>query len=88
VNSIHEYFPNMRLGVPDKKDVWYGFRPCSPDGMPYLGFTNRFKNLIIAGGHAMMGLSLGPASGKVVADLASGVQPEVNIKCFRVDRFS
>ncbi len=88
VNSIHEYFPNMRLSVPDKKDVWYGFRPCSPDGMPYLGFTNKFRNLIIAGGHAMMGLSLGPASGKVVADLASGVQPEVNIKCFRVDRFS
>lgn len=88
VNSISDYFPGMRVKMPDKKDVWYGFRPCSPVGMPYLGFANKLSNLIIAGGHAMMGLSLGPASGKIVADLASGVQPEVDIKSFRVDRFS
>lgn len=88
VESIAKYFPGIRVDMPDKKDVWYGFRPCSPDGMPYIGYTNKLKNLIVAGGHAMMGLSLGPATGKVVADLASGEQPEVDIKRFHVDRFS
>lgn len=88
VDSVPKYFPGISLKMPDKKDIWFGFRPCSPDGMPYIGYTNKLRNLIVAGGHAMMGLSLGPATGKVVADLASGEQPEVDIKRFRVDRFS
>jgi D-amino-acid dehydrogenase len=88
VEAIPKYFPGIQLEMPDKKDIWYGFRPCSPDGLPYLGYTDKLKNLIIAGGHAMMGLSLGPASGKIVADLANGQQPEVDIKPFQPDRFS
>jgi D-amino-acid dehydrogenase len=41
----------------------------------------------VAGGHSMMGLSLGPATGHVIADLASGLTPEVLIDAFRPDRF-
>ncbi len=88
VDSVPKYFPGIRLDMPDKKDIWYGFRPCSPDGLPYIGYTSKVKNLIVAGGHAMMGLSLGPATGKIVADLANGEQPEVDIRRFQVDRFS
>lgn len=88
VQSVPAYFPGMRLKMPEKKDIWYGFRPCSPDGLPYLGKSNKFENLIIAGGHAMMGLSLGPASGKVVADLANGKKTEVAIDAFHPERFS
>lgn len=88
VESIPRYFPGLRVDMPDKKNIWYGFRPCSPDGLPYLGYTKKLKNLIIAGGHAMMGLSLGPGSGKIVADLASGEQPETDIKLFEAERFS
>jgi D-amino-acid dehydrogenase len=88
VESVTKYFPDIQLKRPDKKDIWYGFRPCSPDGLPYLGYTNKLKNLIVAGGHAMMGLSLGPATGKIVADLANREQPDVDIKCFQVERFS
>lgn len=88
VNSIPKYFPGLRLSMPEKNNIWYGFRPCSPDGVPYLGFSSKVKNLIVAGGHAMMGLSLGPGTGKIVADLASNVQPEMDIKRFDVDRFS
>jgi D-amino-acid dehydrogenase len=88
VESIPKYFPSLRLDVPLEKDIWYGFRPCSPDGLPYLGRTRKIDNLIIAGGHAMMGLSLGPASGKVVADLAGNIKPEVDIKAFDPERFS
>ena len=88
VESIPKYFPGIQLEMPDKKDIWYGFGPATPDGLPYLGYTDKVENLIIAGGHAMMGLSLGPASGKIVADLASEQRPEVDIKAFQVDRFS
>ncbi len=87
VDSIPRYFRNISLPMPQEKDIWFGFRPCSPDGLPYLGKTEKVHNLIVAGGHAMMGLSLGPASGKVVADLARGQKPEVEIEAFRVERF-
>lgn len=88
VESIPKYFPGIRLEVPAEKDIWFGFRPCSPDGLPYIGRTTKLDNLIIAGGHAMMGLSLGPATGKVVADLANRQKPEVDISAFNPERFS
>ncbi|WP_132053683.1 NAD(P)/FAD-dependent oxidoreductase [Pseudocnuella soli] len=88
VESVPKYFPGIKLELPNEKDVWYGFRPCSPDGLPYLGYNKKLKNLIIAGGHAMMGLSLGPASGKVVADLAGGKAPQVDVAAFDANRFS
>ena len=88
VTSIPKYFPGMQLTMPGKKDIWYGFRPCSPDGLPYLGYSKKLKNLIIAGGHAMMGLSLGAASGQIVSDLAFRDQPKVDIHAFQPDRFS
>jgi len=87
VSSVHQYFPDISLAVPEKKDIWYGFRPCSPDGLPYIGYAKGVGNLVIAGGHSMMGLSLGPATGKVVADLADKRTPEVPIEAFRADRF-
>jgi D-amino-acid dehydrogenase len=74
--------------MPEKKDIWYGFRPCSPDGLPYLGRTQKIDNLYIAGGHAMMGLSLGPASGKIIADMVNGKKAEVAIDVFHPERFS
>ena len=88
VRSVPKYFPGIELNMPQKKDIWFGFRPCSPDGLPYLGFANKLKNLIVAGGHAMMGLSMGAASGKIIADLAAGNQPAVNINLFKPERFS
>ena len=70
------------------KDIWYGFRPCSPDGLPYIGFSKKIKNMVIAGGHSMMGLGLGPSTGKVVADLANGLPTTVKIDAFDPERFS
>ena len=88
VQSIPHYFPGLQLKMPEKKDIWYGFRPCSPDGLPYLGRSQKVDNLLVAGGHAMMGLSLGPASGKIIADLANGLKTEVAIDAFHPERFS
>jgi D-amino-acid dehydrogenase len=88
VESVGKYFSNIHLKMPEEKDVWYGFRPCTPDGLPYLGYADKVENLLIAGGHAMSGLSLGPATGKVIADLASNKKVEVDIKAFDPARFS
>jgi D-amino-acid dehydrogenase len=88
VKSIPEYFPNLHLEMPPQKEVWRGFRPCTPDGLPYIGFAKKTENLLIAGGHAMSGLSLGPATGKIIADLANGQVPSVKIEAFSPDRFS
>lgn len=88
VESISNYFPAINLDVPEEKDIWYGFRPCSPDGLPYIGRSSKIENLFISGGHSMMGLSLGPATGKIIADLANGEKPEVDIKAFDPERYS
>jgi D-amino-acid dehydrogenase len=36
--------------MPAEEDVWYGFRPCTPDGLPYIGYSKRVSNVLIAGG--------------------------------------
>lgn len=87
VESVPAYFPGIGLQMPEKEDVWFGYRPCSPDGIPYIGYSRRLSNTIIAGGHAMMGLSLGPATGKLVAELAKGEKTSVSVSAFDPNRF-
>lgn len=88
VESVPKYFSNINLKMPAQKDIWYGFRPCTPDGLPYIGFSKKVDNLLIAGGHAMSGLSLGPATGKIIAELADNQKPSVKIDAFSPDRFA
>ncbi len=88
VQSVPKYFSNIDLKMPAEKDIWYGFRPCTPDGVPYIGFSKKIDNLLIAGGHAMSGLSLGPATGKLIAELANGKPTSINLDAFNPERFS
>jgi D-amino-acid dehydrogenase len=87
VDSIPRYYPNLQVSVPSVSNVWHGLRPCSPDGLPYIGRSRRFENLLIATGHGMMGLSLGPGTGRVIADLVNDVVPNVPLRAFDPDRF-
>lgn len=66
--AVVNYFPNYDSSVLDKPEPWAGLRPCSPDGLPYIGRTSKAKNLTVAAGHAMLGLSLGPVTGELVRD--------------------
>ncbi len=88
IESVPKYFPGLQVALPETKDIWYGFRPCSPDGLPYIGRSKKLKNLIIAGGHSMMGLSLGPATGKLVSEYANGGALSVKADAFDPERFS
>ena len=67
VDSFCRYFPDYQPKDFAAIKPWSGLRPCSPDGMPYVGPTKKFANLSVAAGHAMMGLSLAPITGKLIA---------------------
>jgi D-amino-acid dehydrogenase len=72
----------------DVIETWAGLRPTTPDGLPIIGFASHLSNLIIATGHAMLGLSLGPGTGQVVAELVTGQKTAFDIRPLRVDRFA
>ena len=86
--AFPEFFPAFNERDFANVKPWSGLRPVSPDGMPYLGRTQRWKNLTIATGHAMMGLSLAPATGKIVADVLSGEKSPVALDLMSPDRFA
>ncbi|HEV8540962.1 MAG TPA: FAD-dependent oxidoreductase [Verrucomicrobiae bacterium] len=87
IRSIPKYYPEFRAEDFEGVQPWSGLRPCSPDGLPYLGRTSSYRNLCLATGHAMMGLSLGPVTGKLVAAVLSGEAPAIDLGLLNPDRF-
>lgn len=88
IKSVPQYYPEFQATDFANIEPWQGLRPCSPDGLPYLGRTKRAQNLTIATGHAMMGLSLAPITGRLVSQLLSDEIPEIDLKLLSPDRFS
>lgn len=86
--SVPKYFPDFKESDFTGITAWSGLRPCSPDGMPFLGRTARWENLVIATGHAMMGISLGPITGKLVGDLLSRRSPRLPLQLLDPDRYA
>ncbi|HKB79699.1 MAG TPA: FAD-dependent oxidoreductase, partial [Thermoanaerobaculia bacterium] len=88
VKAVPRYLPDF--GADDFRDVqpWAGLRPCSPDGLPYIGRFARFANLSVATGHAMMGLSLGPITGSLIDQLVSGERPSIELAPLSPDRYA
>jgi D-amino-acid dehydrogenase len=67
--------------------IWRGLRPCTPDGLPLVGPADGVSNLILATGHAMLGIALAPVTGEIVADLVAGAPPRHEIAPFAPSRF-
>jgi D-amino-acid dehydrogenase len=88
IEAVKTYIPQFDIPIPDPADVWFGYRPCSADGLPYLGRTKKWDNVIVATGHSMLGLSLGAGTGKLVGELLNEQSPSMNIDAFRVERFN
>jgi D-amino-acid dehydrogenase len=76
------------LAAADIRDIRVGLRPYSADTMPVLGPVPGVREIYLATGHGPTGLTLGPYSGKVVADLALGQRPTTDISAFYVTRFA
>ena len=87
IKAVPRYFPAFSPDDFAGIQPWRGLRPCSPDGMPYLGRTKAANNLVVATGHAMMGISLGPVSGQIVADLITGSRCAFDLKLMSPDRY-
>jgi D-amino-acid dehydrogenase len=87
VEAIPRYFPNLHPEIPGEKDIWFGFRPSSPDGLPYIGRSNKYSNLVVATGHGMMGLGLGPATGLLISEVIQEATTTIDIEAFSPNRF-
>lgn len=86
--SIPQYYPQFKNTDFQRSDVWVGLRPCSPDGLPYIGRFRHYDNLVAATGHSMMGMSLGPVTGKLVSQVVSGEKPDIDIAILNPDRYN
>lgn len=85
-NSVSKYYHGLKISTQDKEAAQCGLRPVTPDGLPYIGRTTLFSNLTFATGHAMMGWSLGPATGKLVSEIISDQKPSLDLNPFQVER--
>lgn len=87
LKSIPSYYPAFSVADFAGIEPWQGLRPCSPDGLPYLGRTRTADNLLVATGHAMMGLSLAPVTGQIIAGLIDRQPSPIDLELLSPDRF-
>lgn len=86
--AVPAYYPQFTAADFAGVAPWCGLRPCTPDGLPYLGRAARVPNLVVATGHAMLGVSLGPITGRIVADLIDGRPPPLDLALLAPDRYA
>ena len=87
IDAASRYYPDIKPADFEGVRPWRGLRPCSPDGLPYIGRSRRCANLVVAAGHAMMGVSLGPITGQLAAGILAGERPGVDLGLVSPDRY-
>lgn len=84
--AASSYYEGLAITEEEMNGARCGLRPVSPDGLPYIGRTSKAERLTIATGHAMMGWSLGPVTGKLVAEIVSGKKTSLDITAYHPER--
>jgi D-amino-acid dehydrogenase len=87
LDAVRRFYPEFRVDMPPAEKIWYGYRPCSADGLPYIGRIRKYDNVVVATGHSMLGLSLGAGTGRLVSELVDERQPGIDMLPFAVERF-
>ncbi len=87
LKSIPEYLPDIDPNFLDLIEIWRGLRPCTPDGLPFIGRPRKYDNIIVAAGHAMIGMSLSLITGKLVSQLAANEKPLIDLASLSIERF-
>lgn len=77
----------LDLGAPVENRPWTGTRPCMPDMLPVVGAAAKHKGLWMHFGHGHQGFTLGPTTGRMLAELMSGEKPFIDDTPLRSDRF-
>jgi D-amino-acid dehydrogenase len=75
------------LGVATPSREWSGLRPCTPDGLPVIGPHPRADRVVLATGHGMLGVTLGPLTGRLVAGLVAGTADHPALPALSAARF-
>lgn len=86
-DSAKSFYPGLQIDFPPTGKIWNGLRPVTPDGLPYIDRTKEYNNVIVAGGHAMLGISQGTGTGLVVSQLVKNKKTEIDIEAFKLYRF-
>ncbi|HSU28726.1 MAG TPA: FAD-dependent oxidoreductase, partial [Chitinophagaceae bacterium] len=76
-HAFKKYYPGVNIREPDLQKAWFGYRPVTPDGLPYIGRDHQFSNLSFAGGHAMLGVSAAAGTGKLMAQILGNKQSSI-----------
>lgn len=84
--GARKFYPSLEITSEEKSNAKTGLRPVTPDGLPYIGKSSKIKNLTFATGHAMMGWSLGPATGKLVSEIMGDKKTSMDISGFNPER--
>ena len=82
---VSDLFPHG--GDVSRAEFWTGLRPMTPDGTPIIG-PSRFSNLTLSTGHGTLGWTMAAGTGRVVADMVSGRQPEIPVADLSVARYA
>ena len=86
-DSAKDFYPGLKIDFPPADKIWNGLRPVTPDGLPYIGKVSDYSNVTIAGGHAMLGISEGTGTGKLVSEIMLQKKTSIAIEAFKVTRF-
>ena len=84
--ASNHYYPSIQLSKQEIEAASCGLRPLSPDGLPYIGKPESCENMTIATGHAMLGWTLGPGTGKLVSELILNQKTALDISPYHPNR--
>ena len=84
--AVGEFYPSEKGIQVEPEQIWQGHRPCSFDGLPFIGQVPAFPNVFVGTGHSMMGVTLAPATGLLLTELISGEKTSLKLNPFRLDR--
>lgn len=87
LKAAGKVYRGMSLPPPTMKEIWHGLRPCSPDGLPYIDRVPGHDNVLVAAGHAMIGVASAASTGKLIQELIDDQQVSIQIDAFRILRF-
>lgn len=87
IESFCRFYPDFAPQDFEGIEPWVGLRPCSPDGLPYLGSLPNQERVVVATGHSMMGLSLAPVTGWLVEKVVSGEASPLDLTALDPTRF-
>jgi D-amino-acid dehydrogenase len=86
-DSAKHFYPGLKIEFPPVDKIWNGLRPVTPDGLPYIDRPHDLENVVIAGGHAMLGISMGTGTGMLVSRMLGNKKTEIDISAFNLNRF-